>query len=605
MPAPSDRHRAAGEPPQISIEPLKYHVGDVLTDKYRLDELLGQGGMGSVWRARNLALDADVAVKFVHGELSSAETSERLQREAHAAARLEHPSAVRVYDFGRSELGDPFIVMELLRGESLADLIDRRQRFRPEEAVALLLPVVSALAAAHAKGIVHRDLKPENIVLVEQEGVTIPKVVDFGIAKVETRTEKRASSTGGQILGSPDYMSPEQARGETERIGPSSDVWSLGIVLYELLAGRRPFQAEHPLAQIRAIIESGYESLESLGAADARLSEIVDRALQKDAERRTPDMRSFGRALAEWALRAGIEEDLTGAAIAVWTRGSRTSITSTPPPPPAPRARHSAAAVWTPAAKPKSRGGLVAVALGAVALVGMGAAFLYLRASSQRAAEQASPPPTQAPGAPTEPAGPTAATQTAAAQPAAPAAPPSSEAPPVASAAAPPAGDVTTCIAKLFPGEPFEPDTKLGGICEEVDPRRGAKLLRSEIARRGLVRRETTGAMRAWAVLDWYELAAFATARGACCAGPISPLDLPPAVGTCPDLGPLLDALAEAARSDADPAPAIAAFDRAVRCVARGHELNASLSSPYTYKGAPGGGAETGFRRILDRAKKR
>ncbi len=591
----------SGEPPQISIEPLRYHVGDVLTDKYRLDELLGQGGMGSVWRARNLALDADVAVKFVHRELASADTTERLQREAQATAQLEHPSAVRVYDFGKSELGDPFIVMELLRGESLADFIERRVRFRPEEAVALLLPVVSAVAAAHAKGIVHRDLKPENIVLVQQDGVTVPKVVDFGIAKIATRTEKRASSTGGQILGSPDYMSPEQARGETERVDPRSDVWSLGIVLYELLAGKRPFHADGTLAQIRAIIEEDYESLESLGAADARLSQIVDRALQKDIELRTPDMRSLGRALAEWALRAGMEEDITGASIAVWTRGSRASITSTPPPPAALRGRQSVAAVWTPAAKPKSRGGLVGLVIGAVALAGGASAFLYLKGRELDRAAGPTPTPQPAETVATASAEPIAPTPSA---PAAAAPRAATEAPPAASAPAPQV-DVTSCVATLFPGEPFEPSAKLDAICAEVDPRRGAKLLRSEIARRGLVRRETTSAMRAWAVLDWYELAAFAVARRTCCTGDLASLDLPPAVGTCPDLGPLLDKVADAAATTADPNESISAFDGAVRCVARGHQLNASLPSPYAYKGPPGGGAETAFRRILDRARKR
>jgi eukaryotic-like serine/threonine-protein kinase len=603
MPAPSDDSRAAGEPPQISIEPLRYHVGDVLTEKYRLDELLGQGGMGSVWRAHNLALDADVAVKFVHGELSSEETADRLQREAHATAQLEHPSAVRVYDFGRSELGDPFIVMELLRGESLADLIDRRVRFRPEEAVGLLLPVVSAVAAAHAKGIVHRDLKPENIVLVQQDGVTVPKVVDFGIAKIATRTEKRASSTGGQILGSPDYMSPEQAKGETERVGPRSDVWSLGIVLYELLAGKRPFHADQTLAQIRAIIEKDYESLESMGAADARLSEIVDRTLRKDIELRMPDMRSFGRALAEWAIRRGMDEDITGSSLAVWTRGSRTSITSTPPPPPAPRAQQSVAAVWTPAARPKSRGGLIGILIGALVLVAGAGAFLYLRGGeidTTRTPAPAAPLPKTTPTPSAEPAAPTTAA------PAVPASPTATEAPPVASAPEPPkVVDVTACVATLFPGEAFESNTKLDGICSEVDPRRGAKLLRSEIARRGLVRRETTSAMRAWAVLDWYELAAFAVARRSCCSGDLAALDLPPAVGTCPDLAPLLDKLAETAATHADTTEATSAFDKAARCVARGHDLNASVPSPYTYKGPPGGGAETAFRRIVDRARKR
>src|SRR5262249_7007231 len=159
--------------------------GDVIVEKYELLRVLGEGGMGAVWLAKNLTLEVEVALKLIRREVATLEASERLLQEARAAARLGHPSIVRVFDFGVTELDDPFIVMELLRGESLATFIDRRGRIPATESVQLLLPVASALCAAHAKGIVHRDLKPDNIILTtDDSGATIPKVVDFGIAKL-------------------------------------------------------------------------------------------------------------------------------------------------------------------------------------------------------------------------------------------------------------------------------------------------------------------------------------------------------------------------------------------------------------------------------------
>mgnify|MGYP002380765291 CR=1 FL=1 len=575
---PSDR-------PAISVAPVKYHAGDVLAEKYKLEELLGEGGMGSVWRARNLALEADVAVKFLHGELASPENAERLRREAHAAARLEHASAVRVYDFGKSELGDPFIVMELLRGETLRDLLEKRTRLRAEDAVMLLLPVVSALEAAHARGIVHRDLKPENIVLVETEKGTVPKVVDFGIAKVEAKGPRKPTTTDGMIVGSPDYMSPEQAKGEGEAVDERTDVWSLGVVLYEMVAGKRPFQKDNPLAQIRSIIDDDYERLEAIGAADERLSAVVDRALVKDPDARTSDMRAFGRDLGEWALRAGLETDLTGASIAAaWRRSSLPSIGSTPPP--APRSSQISAPVWSPEKRAKRAlpRGLVVGAL--VGLIGGGLATVVVLLS-KRAGPDPSGPRAAAPSAPA----PIAA---------------SASAPAALAPVAPPAAEtLAVCVGSLFPADAFEVDARLDKVCTAIDPRQGATALRAEIARRGLVRNETTAAMRQWSNLGWFEMAAFAVAQHACCPGERATFELPASVGTCPELGPLLDELGKTATTAGDADLAVEKFRDAARCVERGHRLNADLKSPYSYTGPPSGGAGTAFKKILERASKR
>jgi serine/threonine-protein kinase len=162
-----------------------YAPGEVIAGKYELVRQLGQGGMGSVWFAKNLDLESEVALKLIRAEVEAEEADERLVKEARAAARLGHRAIVRVFDFGRTSQGDPFIVMELLSGETLAEAIAARGRIGAVKAVQTLLPIADALAAAHERGIVHRDLKPENIFLSRETRKTQPKIVDFGIAKVD------------------------------------------------------------------------------------------------------------------------------------------------------------------------------------------------------------------------------------------------------------------------------------------------------------------------------------------------------------------------------------------------------------------------------------
>ena len=215
-----------------------YRAGDLVADKYELVALLGEGGMGSVWRAKNAALDADVALKLIRSDAALSGAGDRLLREAQAAAKLVDPAIIRVFDFGKSEAGDPFIVMELLDGEDLNSAIRSRGRLSAKRAVRVMLPVIRALAVAHQNGIVHRDLKPENIFLVKHRGGLQPKVLDFGIAQLEEGASLRLTSTGA-LLGSPLYMSPEQAKGEP--VDFRADIWSLSVVLFEALTGDVPF----------------------------------------------------------------------------------------------------------------------------------------------------------------------------------------------------------------------------------------------------------------------------------------------------------------------------------------------------------------------------
>lgn len=292
----------------------RYAPGAVIDDKYVLVEKRGEGGMGTVWVAHNSVLDVRCAIKIMEldGGSASRAAAQRVLDEARAAARLGHASIIRVLDYGETEHGDPFIAMELLEGEDLAQLLDRQARLRPSEAVQMLLPIAHALASAHSKGIVHRDVKPENIFLARDEvSTTLPKLLDFGVVRIVNNPRKLTMD--GAVVGTPDYMSPEQARGKPT--SGQTDLWSYCVVLYEVMVGRRPFEGDNYNALMRSIIEDPPKSLEELGIADAHLSQIVGRGLQKDATQRWSSMRELGEELALWLTDEGLTDDITGASL--------------------------------------------------------------------------------------------------------------------------------------------------------------------------------------------------------------------------------------------------------------------------------------------------
>jgi serine/threonine protein kinase len=292
-----------------------YSPGDVIAGKYSLEELLGEGGMGAVFRARNTAIDMPVALKLIRADLDRELLTGRLLQEARAAAKLSHPSIVRVFDVGQTALGDPFIVMELLQGETLATVIDRDQRVPSARAVQLLLPIADGLAVAHAKGFVHRDVKPDNVfIALDEEGQLQPKLVDFGIVKQVQQNGDSQLTQVGAVLGSPEYMSPEQARG-LDQVDARSDVWSFCIVLYEAITGETPFQSRNYNALLRLIVESEPPTLRDLAAADGALSAIVARGLSKDPEARWPSMTELGKALASWLTDQGHNADACGVSL--------------------------------------------------------------------------------------------------------------------------------------------------------------------------------------------------------------------------------------------------------------------------------------------------
>jgi len=307
-----------------------YEPGVIVAQKFQLVRMLGQGGMGSVWVAKNLALDVHVALKLIRTELANsvAGLGERLLQEARAAASIDHPAVIRIFDFGMTELRDPFIAMELLHGESLAGTIKRRGRVSPVRAVQTLLPIADALLSAHERGVVHRDLKPDNIFLSRGAGSGLePKVLDFGIAKFDQKLTPNLTSAG-TVLGSPAYMSPEQARGETDVDG-RTDVWALCVVLYEAITGLLPFDGENYNALLYAILEGQPKSFGELGINEPLLWSIILRGLEKDRARRCADMFELGRALAAWLLGRGVQEDVCHALLkSKWLERSKQQATA-------------------------------------------------------------------------------------------------------------------------------------------------------------------------------------------------------------------------------------------------------------------------------------
>ena len=292
----------------------RYAPGAILSGKYRLESVLGEGGMGAVWRASNVLLDLPVAIKLIRADLDRSSLRARLQVEARSAAKLGHPAIVRVYDVGESEFGDPFIVMELMHGETLAKMISQG-RLSAARTVQLLLPIIDALAMAHSCGIVHRDLKPDNLMIAREQQRIQPKILDFGIAKLtDPRDSDHKLTEVGMVVGSPDYMSPEQARGRDD-VDAGSDIWAICVVLYEAVTGSTPFSASNYNALLRAIVEDDPKSLVEHAAGDQALWEIVKRGLAKERRDRQATMGELGQALAGWLLSHCVFEDACGTSL--------------------------------------------------------------------------------------------------------------------------------------------------------------------------------------------------------------------------------------------------------------------------------------------------
>ncbi len=323
-------------------------IGEVVAGKYRVEKIVGQGGMGVVYAAHHVQLDKRVALKVLilgttpHDD----EIIERFVREAQAAARLQSEHVVRVTDAGSLEHGAPFLVMEYLQGCDLEELMRLNGPLDPQDVADYVLQSLAALAQAHAAGIIHRDLKPANLFLaVRPDGSNIIKIVDFGISKQPTSHSRWKELTGETMLGTPGYMSPEQLR-SSQGVDPRADIWSIGVVMYELLTGELPFDGDGPGAVFAAILENDPTPLRThRPEIAAELEAVVLRCLRRKPEDRYADVGALAEALVvhgsgRWnGLVAGIAQTLARSApgpdddAALLAAVEAAAFTSRPPPP--------------------------------------------------------------------------------------------------------------------------------------------------------------------------------------------------------------------------------------------------------------------------------
>jgi serine/threonine protein kinase len=278
--------------------------GALIADRYRVLRKIGEGGMGLLYACFDTVLSREVAVKLMQRSLATEPlVAERLMREAMLAAQLRRHVA-QVFDCGMLDTGEPYIVMELLSGRDMYAVLRESGPLRPEELSAIVLQVCDGLAEAHEKGIIHRDLKPENLFrATEPTGEVVIKIVDFGVSKQLSGRRLRAQTNPGESVGSPQYMSPEQITAPSE-VDPRTDIWSLGVVMYELLTGALPFKGPGTAKVCAAVLTEPVPPISDYrDDVPPALEFIVRRCLEKDRERRFPDVLQLSAALA--ALDAG------------------------------------------------------------------------------------------------------------------------------------------------------------------------------------------------------------------------------------------------------------------------------------------------------------
>jgi len=329
---------------------LPVSIGDIVANKYRVDRVIGQGGMGIVVAAFHLELEQPVAIKFLNPEMGSrADAGERFRREARAAARIHSEHVARVLDIEVFEGRIPYMVMELLEGHDLEKELQLTGPLPVEVAVDYILQAIDAVAEAHAAGIVHRDLKPTNVFLATRSGgQRVVKVLDFGISKLTGPGwgPEPALTRSASIVGSPLYMSPEQMRSARD-VDARSDIWSLGAMLYELVAGRPPYDAETIPALCMAILNAPPPLLREVApAAPAALEAILVRCLARDPNERFSSVAELAQALVTLAPHASKHSERAQRFLSQ----PRVSPTGSSIPPPVVGARGSTPAAGTPRA---------------------------------------------------------------------------------------------------------------------------------------------------------------------------------------------------------------------------------------------------------------
>ena len=287
-------------------------IGQTLDEKYYLEERLGEGGMGTVYRARHLLMDRPVAIKILRPQFVENEGARtRFQLEARAAVHLHHANAVSVTDFGQTSDGYVYLVMELLKGHTLREILAREAPLETARAISIILQASAAVAAAHEAGIIHRDLKPSNILVTRSaDAPAVVKVLDFGIAKLASDLlddeDASAVTLPGTPIGTPRYMAPEQHEGRD--LTPAADVYSLGVILYEMLTGMAPFSGNGPAEiALKHANDQPRAPREIVAAIPDDIERVVLHALEKQPEARPADAAQFRREVLDTAERLGLE----------------------------------------------------------------------------------------------------------------------------------------------------------------------------------------------------------------------------------------------------------------------------------------------------------
>ena len=359
-------------------------IGAVLGDRYRIVSRIGAGGMGAVYLAQHTTLKRDVAIKVLLSEFGGKdEFVRRFEREAEAASRLTHPNIIQVTDFGRTSAGQLFLAMEYLKGQSLTSVI-REGWLAVPRALGITRQILAGLSRAHAAGVVHRDLKPDNIMLVEHDGrPDFVKILDFGIAKVtDAQPSHEALTQAGVVFGTPEYLSPEQALGDN--IDARADLYAAGVILFEMLTGRRPFESDDKVRIISMHLSHAVPRFAAVNPAVAipvPIEEVTLQALEKQRENRFASAAAFLTALDDAEGLAGRESNSGLPA--------RPTLPSLPPP---------AVALATPTLRTSSRWKRPATIASAVVVVAALGFALYPRSSARsRAAAMARLPSRPAP----------------------------------------------------------------------------------------------------------------------------------------------------------------------------------------------------------------
>jgi serine/threonine protein kinase len=349
----SDDGTGVGETAKLHLD-LEALVGSTIHGRYAVESLLGVGGMGAVFKGRHTGLQRGVAIKVLHPEIGrDPAVSKRFDREAQSASRLDHPNCVRVTDFGTTENGTKYLVMELLEGDELDSRLG--QPWPPDRAVATIEQVLRGLEHAHYVGIVHRDLKPENIFVTRDfHGEEVIKIVDFGIAKLIDEQGSEKLTRQGIVFGTPRYMAPEQAAGG--KIDERTDLYAVGLIFYELLAGQPPFHAEEAAQLLRMQIMAPPPPLPA--SVPTPLAKVVEKLIEKSKSDRYASAREVLDALAQ------AKASLVAPAIQPVPVPVLVAVVSSPPP-------SSSGVAWQPAPSPSPAISGVTLAASAVELSGV------------------------------------------------------------------------------------------------------------------------------------------------------------------------------------------------------------------------------------------